>query len=216
MFFKGLKRNISLRKTLPSSPQVLGLTGSIGMGKSTLARQFRLLGIPVCDSDALVHRLLAKGGRAVAPVAQLFPETLKEEAIDRKALGSIVFFDARRMKELEAILHPTVQQEQQHFIARYRRRQKPLVVLDIPLLYETSAEKRCHAVTVVTAPFFLQRQRVLRRPGMTKSRFQEILAKQLPDNEKRKRADFVIHSGLGKAYSFRQVKLLVHSLLKAK
>lgn len=190
-------------------PLVIGLTGSIGMGKTTVAAMFRALGVPVHDSDAVVHRLLGKDGRAVAAVAREFPGAVKNGAIDRRALGNIVFADKRALTRLESILHPMVREHQQRFLADARRRGKPLVVLDIPLLFETGGERRCDLVVVASAPPFVQSSRVLRRPGMTAEKYARILAHQVPDTRKRRLADFVVPTGLGKAASLRAVKDVV-------
>ena len=192
---------------------VLGLTGSVGMGKSTAAAMFRRLGVPVHDSDAAVHRLLARHGAAVQAVATEFPGVLRPEGgIDRAALGARVFGDAAALKRLERILHRLVRRSQQRFLAASRAARRPLVVLDIPLLYETGGERRCDAVIVVSAPPFLQRARVMARPGMSEARFRAVLAKQMPDAEKRRRADYVVSSGLGRAVTFRRLKRLVAEL----
>ncbi|HVO01207.1 MAG TPA: dephospho-CoA kinase [Candidatus Cybelea sp.] len=180
---------------------VLGLTGSIGMGKSNAAATLKRMGVPVHDADRVVHRLMAKGGAAVAAVAAAFPGVVKDGAVDRAALGKIVFADSAALKRLEAILHPLVQREESQFLGAARRRHAKVAVLDIPLLYETRGEIRCDAVLVVTAPQFLQDQRVLRRPGMSRQRLKEIVMRQMPDAEKRKRADFVVQTGLGKRAS---------------
>lgn len=190
-------------------PLVIGLTGSIGMGKTTVANMFRSLGIPVHDSDAAVHRLLGKNGRAVAAVAREFPDAVKEGIVDRRALGNKVFADRRALTRLESILHPLVREHQRRFLAGARRRRKPLVVLDIPLLFETGAERRCDLVVVVSAPRFVQSARVLRRAGMTAEKFRRILAHQVSDVRKRRLADFVVPTGLGKAASLRAVKDVV-------
>jgi dephospho-CoA kinase len=193
---------------------ILGLTGSLGMGKSTAAGMFRRLGVPVHDSDAAVHRLLGRRGAAVAAVAAAFPGVTRADgAVDRPALGARVFGDGAALKRLERILHPLVRRSQQRFLAAARARRAPLVVLDVPLLFETGGERRCDAVAVVSAPAFLQRRRVLARPGMSEERFRSVLAKQMPDWEKRRRADFVLPSGLGRAVTFRRIKRLVAGLL---
>lgn len=188
-----------------SYPYIIGLTGSIGMGKTTIARMFARQGAAVCDSDGIVHRLLGAGGKAVEQVAKYFPDTLTAHGIDRKKLGKEVFSNAEKLKTLEMILHPLVQAEQEQFIRRMKRKGKKVIVLDIPLLFETGAEQRCHNVVVVSAPLFIQQQRVLSRPNMTREKFEQIVARQMPNNEKRKRADRVIDTGLGKARSFQQV-----------
>jgi dephospho-CoA kinase len=176
---------------------VLGLTGSIGMGKSTAARMFRRLNIPVHDADAAVHRLMGKGGHAVAAIQAAFPGTVVAGRVDRPALGAKVFGHPAELRRLESILHPLVQAEAQRFIRRQRARRRKMVVLDIPLLFETGGERRCDAVIVVSAPRFLQQARVLARPRMTAARLAEIEALQMPDRDKRRRADFVIETGLG-------------------
>lgn len=180
---------------------VLGLTGSIGMGKSTAASALRQMGVPVHDADASVHRLMNHSGAAVGFIEAAFPGTALEGAIDRKELGRRVFADDAELKRLESILHPMVREQERIFLRTAQARGHLVVVLDIPLLYETGGEKRCDAVIVVTAPKFLQYQRVLRRPGMSRQRLDEILSKQIPDAEKRARADFVVQTGLGKRAS---------------
>ena len=182
---------------------ILGLTGSIGMGKTTTARMLRRLGVPVHDSDAAVHRLLAAGGAAVPAVEAAFPGTVRDGAVDRAALGAIVFADPAALARLEALLHPLVTAGALDFLRHCARRRCPVAVLDIPLLYETGAERRCDRVLVVSAPALIQRQRVLRRPGMTPAKFAAILARQTPDAEKRRRADWLIPSGLGRGPALR-------------
>ena len=191
---------------------VVGLTGSIGMGKSTAAAMLRRLGLPVHDADAAVHRLMARGGAAVAAVATAFPGVEKDGAIDRGLLGARVLQDDAAMKRLEAILHPLVRAEARRFLAAQARQRRPLAVLDIPLLYETGGDRLCDAVIVVSAPPYIQRARVLRRPGMTEAKFQAILGRQMPDAEKRRRADFVVQTGLNKAHSLRQLAAIVRLL----
>jgi dephospho-CoA kinase len=188
---------------------ILGLTGSIGMGKSTAAAMLRRLGLPVHDADAAVHRLLGKGGKAVAAIEAAFPGVVEAGAVDRKKLGAAVFDDPPALRRLEAILHPLVREETQGFLRRQARRRAPLVVLDIPLLYETGAERRVDAVLVVTAPAHQQRQRVLRRPGMTEQRFAQVLSQQLPDAEKRRRADFLVNNGLSKGRTLKRLEGIV-------
>lgn len=188
---------------------VLGLTGGIGMGKSTAARIFRRMGVPVHDSDREVHRALAQGGAAVAAVARTFPEAKRDGWIDRAALGTRVFADSAALRRLEHILHPLVRQGEERFLKMLRARRAPLAVLDIPLLFETAAEERCDAVIVVTAPPFLQRARVLARPGMNAAIFAAILARQLPDPHRRRRAHFVVPTGLGRAVTFRYLRRIV-------
>ncbi|MGE0044366.1 MAG: dephospho-CoA kinase, partial [Hyphomonadaceae bacterium] len=168
---------------------LLGLTGSIGMGKSATAQMFREAGVPVYDADAAVHALYAKGGAAVAPIAEAFPSAVKDGAVDRGALSGLVLNDPEAMRGLESIVHPLVRQAQMQFLDRHRKAGAAIVVLDIPLLFEGGGERFLDAVAVVSAPAAVQRARVLARPGMTPEKFEAILAKQMPDAEKRKRAD---------------------------
>jgi dephospho-CoA kinase len=191
---------------------VIGLTGSIGMGKSTAAQMMRRLRLPVFDADAEVHRLMAKGGKAVLAIQAEFPEVVIDGAVDRKALGRVVFGRPDRLKALEAILHPLVRHAEQRFIATCVRRRARFAVLDIPLLFEAGRDVDCDVTIVVTAPAFLQRQRVLRRPGMTEERLRQILAHQMPDREKRQRADFVIETGLGKGPALSALKSVLRAL----
>jgi len=192
---------------------ILGLTGSIGMGKSTVADMFRRLGVPVHDADAEVHALLGPGGAAVAGVAQAFDGVVTgvgaSARVDRKALGAKVFDDAEALARLEAILHPMVREREGRFLRRVRRQGRKVAVLDVPLLFETGGETRCDATVVVSAPAFVQQARVLARPGMTRERLTQILARQTPDAEKRRRADFVVATGLGKATTLRAVAAIV-------
>lgn len=199
-----------------TGPVVLCLTGSIGMGKSETACMFRRLRVPVFDADAAVHRLLAKGGKAVNAVAKAFPGVENNGAIDRKALGAKVFDNPLALRKLESILHPLVREAEREFIRRARRRRAKLVVLDIPLLFETGGEERCDYVAVVSAPSFVQRYRVLRRPGMTEERFARVLDQQMPDGEKCRRADFVIRTGIGKAFALLQVKRIIRIISRKK
>jgi dephospho-CoA kinase len=192
---------------------VLGLTGSIAMGKSTAAAIFRSFGVPVCDADAIVHRLLEPGGTAVAPVEAAFPGSRTAEGgIDRKALGERVFGRSDRLARLEAILHPLVRRAEASFLARCCASGTRLAVLDIPLLFETGAERLVDAVAVVSAPEVVQTQRALRRPGMTPARLAAILANQLPDREKRRRADFIVPTGLGRRRSIEAIASILDRL----
>jgi dephospho-CoA kinase len=175
---------------------VLGLTGSIAMGKSTASSSFRAFGVPVFDADGAVHDLFRPGGAAVPPVLRAFPGCGDPSGgIDRILLGRAVFDDKAALARLEAIVHPLVRQAQRRFLARHAGEGRPLAVLDIPLLYETGGNRLMDAVAVVSAPAMLQRQRVLRRPGMTPERLEAILARQMPDARKRRLADFVIPTG---------------------
>lgn len=195
---------------------VLGLTGSIGTGKSTAAGMLADMGLPVFDADATVHRLIGPGGAAVGSIEKAFPGVAAgaegQQAVDRRALGARVFGDDAALKRLEGILHPLVRSREKRFIARARMFRLPIVVLDIPLLFETGGQRRCDAVIVVTAPHFLQRQRVLRRPGMTPERFEQVAGRQMPESEKRRRADFVVPTGLGFADTRRRLAAIVTSL----
>ena len=174
---------------------VLGLTGSIGMGKSTTARMFAEAGVPVHDSDEAVHRLYA--GKAAPLVEAAFPGTTDAGVVDRTKLGERVLGDASALRRLESIIHPLVRADADAFLARHRAAGAPLAVLDIPLLFETGGRNRVDKVVVVTAPAEVQRARVLARPGMSEEKLAAILAKQVPDAEKRRQADFVIDTGEG-------------------
>jgi dephospho-CoA kinase len=176
---------------------VVGLTGSIGMGKSNAVRALRFLGVPVYDADAEVHRLYAKGGAAVEPIARAFPGAVREGAVDRARLSEMLRADPAGVRRLEGIVHPLVRRIQDRFLRSQRLRRAPVAVLDIPLLFETGGEKRCDAVIVVSAPAYIQRQRVLRRPGMTDAKLDLLLGRQTPDALKRRRADFVVHTNRG-------------------
>ncbi len=194
---------------------VLGLTGSIGMGKSTAAAMLRRLGVPLFDADLSVHQLLAPSGAAVRAVSAAFSGVETQAGgIDRVLLGQRVFTDPAALRRLEAILHPMVAAEERRFLARSRARREPLAVLDIPLLFETGAERRCDYVLVVSAPALVQRQRVMRRPGMTEIRRNAILQKQMPDHQKRQRADFVVPTGVGRNLTLRRLKAIVRLLRK--
>jgi dephospho-CoA kinase len=189
---------------------VLGLTGSIAMGKSTAAHGFRCFGVPVFDADDAVHRLLASGGAAVAPVRAAFPGCADTEGgIDRTALARQVFGDPAALDRLEAIVHPLVRAAERRFLERCAAARCPLAVLDIPLLYETGGEHLVDAVAVVSAPAFLQAQRVLRRKSMSADRLAAIRRRQLPDGEKRGRADFVIPTGLDRRHSIQAIARII-------
>lgn len=172
---------------------VLGLTGSIGMGKSTAAKMFSDAGVPVHDSDEAVHRLYS--GKAAPLVEAAFPGTVRDGVVDRAALSGQVLGKPEALKKLEAIIHPLVRADADDFLARSRAAGAPLAVLDIPLLFETGGRERVDKVVVVSAPADVQRERVLARPGMTEQKFASILARQVPDAEKRSKADFVIDTG---------------------
>jgi dephospho-CoA kinase len=178
---------------------IVGLTGSIGMGKSTAAKMLRQMGVPVYDADAAVHALQAKGGAALPGIEAAFPGVVKDGVLDRQALGARVFGNKQALRKLESIVHPLVQQRQRAFLKRAALRREKLVVLDIPLLFEGMGERRVDATLVVSAPAFLQRRRVMARPGMTADRLDGILRQQVPDALKRRMASIVIPTGLGLA-----------------
>lgn len=188
----------------------IGLTGSIGMGKSTTAKMFAQEGVPVHDADATVHALYE--GRAVPLIEEAFPGTAVESRIDRNLLSPHVLGKPEAMKRLEAIVHPLVREEEQKFLDKARADGYPVVLLDIPLLFETGGENRVDVIVVVTADPEIQRQRVLERDGMTEERFKAILNKQMPDAEKRKRADFLIDTGLGIEAAKGSVRSILQTL----
>jgi len=197
---------------------VLGVTGSIGMGKSTVSNMFREMGIPVHDADAAVHQLLAAGGKGVAPVAAAFPAALTQDEngrdiIDRAALGKIVFADPALKKKLEDILHPMVRDDSESFRDEMEKAGHKIVIFDIPLLFETGGEKRVDAVLCVSAAAGVQKQRVMARPGMTEERFSHVLSQQMPDAEKRARADYVVTTDNGFEDTRAQLKAVLEKLL---
>lgn len=189
---------------------VIGLTGSVGMGKSATAKMFAEAGVPVHDADATVHRLYA--GEAVAAIEQAFPGVTQFGKIDRDRLAQRVINDSAALRRLEAIVHPLVRRDEERFLADARAQGARFALLDIPLLYETGGDKRVDVVVVVSAPFDMQRTRVLSRPGMTEERFATVLAKQLPDEEKRRRADFVVDTSQGFDSARTQVRGILHAL----
>lgn len=193
-----------------SRPRILGLTGSIAMGKSTVAGMLRDLGVPVFDADAAVHELQGPNGALLPAIEAAFPGTTGPQGVDRAKLGAAVFADREKLARLEAIVHPAVGAMRRDFMTSHA--DKPLVVFDIPLLYEKGHAEGLDAVAVVSAPAELQRQRVLARPGMTVEKFQQILALQVPDAEKRARADFVIDTGTTLAETRDQVIRIVATL----
>ena len=192
--------------------KVIGLTGGIVMGKSTASNTFRRLHVPVFDADAAVHAVQGRGGRAVGPIGAAFPGTVEAGRVDREALRQAVLGKPEAMRRLERIVHPLVRDAERRFMAAARRRAERLVVLDIPLLFETKGEGRCDLVVVVTAPAAVQRWRVLRRPGMTAERLRYILSRQMPDKEKRRRADVLVHSGQSRHMAQRTIRKLVREL----
>jgi dephospho-CoA kinase len=191
---------------------IVGLTGSIGMGKSTTSAMFQAEGVPVYDSDAAVHALYASGGAAVAPVDAAFPGVVVDGAIDRARLSAAVVGDPEALQKLEAIVHPLVGAHRIGFFEDAQAAGHDIVVLDVPLLYETGGDKKVHKVVVVSAPADVQRARVLARPEMTEAKFEAILARQTPDAEKRARADFVIDTGQGLDHAHQQVRRILAAL----
>jgi dephospho-CoA kinase len=187
---------------------VLGLTGSIGMGKSVTAEMFREMGVPVHDSDAVVHELYE--GEAIAAIADKFPQAVLDGVVDRQALGKLVIGEPQAMRELEEIVHPLVAEKRREFLDNAKKQDCPLVVLDIPLLFETGSENLCDKILAVTAPAEVQRERVLSRPGMTVDKFDWILASQIADAIKTEKADYVLDTSLG----FEHARLMVASIVQ--
>ncbi|MFO0994319.1 MAG: dephospho-CoA kinase [Hyphomicrobiales bacterium] len=192
--------------------KVIGLTGSIAMGKSETARLFAELGVPVFDSDAAVHVLYAKDGDAVAPLRKAFPQAVIDGAVDRKRLSEILTREPQRLGELEAVVHPLVRRAQEQFLAEHRAKGTAFVLLDIPLLFETQREKDVDIIVVVSAPADVQRERALARPGMTVEKLETILARQMPDAEKRRRADFIVDGARGLDHARAQVRHILDTL----
>jgi dephospho-CoA kinase len=190
----------------------VGLTGSIGMGKSTTAAMFAAEGVPVYDADAEVHALYAKGGAAVEPLEAAFPGVVVDGAVDRAKLSHYVVGKPDELKKLEAIVHPLVGESRIGFFQKAVAEGADIVILDIPLLFETGGEKRMDAVVVVSAPADLQRQRVMARPGMDEAKLDAILARQMADAEKRARAHFVIDTGQGLDHARAQVRDVLKQL----
>lgn len=191
---------------------VIGLTGSVAMGKSTTAQFFRDAGVPVHDADAVVHRLYE--GEAVAPIEAAFPGTAVDGRIDRGRLAARVLDDPQALKRLEAIVHPLVREAETAFLREAERRGEKVVVLDIPLLLETGGDRRVDAIVVVSAPGELQRARVLERPGMTPEKLDTLLARQMADAEKRQRADFVVDTSQGFAPARAQVRAILDAVAR--
>jgi dephospho-CoA kinase len=193
-------------------PFLVGLTGSIGMGKTETAKLFARLGIAVFDSDATVRSLYAPGGAGVAPVGVAFPGTVRDGQVDRRALAGELERDPSAFARLEAIVHPLVRQARSEFLAAAARRGDELAIIDIPLLFETGAQHEVDAVVVVSAPRHVQEQRVLARPGMTPEKLELLHARQMPDGEKRAKADFVIETDKGLEQAFVEVKRVAAEL----
>jgi dephospho-CoA kinase len=193
--------------------KILGLTGGIGMGKSTAAAAFRRARIPVFDADAAVHRLQARGGRAVRTIEAAFPGTVRDGAVDRVALRNAVLGNPSALARLERILHPMVEREERAFVARARRRGDRAVVLDIPLLFETGGDQRVDRVVVVSAPRSVQMHRIRSRRRMNADDIAAVIARQMPDAEKRRRADVVVRTGLSRRNSLKALSQLIREVL---
>jgi len=196
--------------------RILGLTGSIAMGKSTAAAMLRRMGVAVHDADAAVHALTQPGGAAIPHIIAAFPDIGAGHGINRKELSQRAFDDPAVLRKLEEILHPMVREATARFLKQQRARRAKLAVLDVPLLLETGAEKRCHAVAVVSAPRMVQLERVLSRPGMSLRKLEGIEARQMPDGEKRKRADFVIPTGRGRRATWVALKKAVRKMRRGR
>jgi dephospho-CoA kinase len=192
---------------------VVGLTGSIGMGKTATGKLFSKLGVPVCDADSIVHALYDKGGAAVEPIRAVFPDVVAEGRVDRVKLEESLTVEPEGFERLESIVHPLVRQAQQDFLDRSRKKEVTLAVLDIPLLFETGRDRDVDRTVVVSAPPEIQKERVMKRPGMTAEIFNALLARQLPDEEKRARADFVVDTSKTREHAFAQVRDIVAALM---
>ena len=193
---------------------ILGLTGGIGMGKSTAAAAFRRARIPVFDADAAVHRMQARGGRAIRAIAAAFPGTVRDGEVDRPALRQAVLGRPEALTRLEGILHPMVREEERAFVARARRRGSRVVVLDIPLLLETGGDQRVDRIVVVSAPRDVQMHRIRARRRMSDADIRSVIKRQMPDAEKRRRADVVIRTGLSRHESLKSLSRLIAEVLK--
>jgi dephospho-CoA kinase len=193
--------------------KIVGLTGGIGMGKSTAAAAFRRAHIPVFDADATVHKLQAPGGRALPPIAAAFPGTVRDNRLDRAALRAAVLGKPDALTRLERIVHPLVRAEETAFLARARRAGSRAAVLDIPLLFETDGGRRADLIVVVSAPRAIQIDRVRRRRGMNATDVAAVIARQMPDAEKRRRADVVVRTGLSRHHAQRRLRRLIRELL---
>lgn len=198
-----------MKKNTKKKMLIIGLTGGIGMGKSTAAKILNGFGLPIYNADKAIHTLLSKSGKAVKPVAKIFPQALQRGAINRKIVGRSVFHEPAKLKQLEKILHPMVQEVECAFITQAIKTKVAAVVLEIPLLFETGAQKRCDMVICVTAPKSIQKARVLGRMHMTEARFTAILKRQMPDAKKRKMADYIVHTGKGYADTKQQLKIIL-------
>ena len=193
--------------------KIIGLTGGIGMGKSTAAAAFRRARIPVFDADATVHKLQAPGGRALPAIAAAFPGTVRDDRLDRAALRAAVLGKPEALTRLEHIVHPLVRAEERAFLARARRAGSRAAVLDIPLLFETDGGRRADLIVVVSAPRSIQVHRVRKRRGMNAADVAAVIARQMPDAEKRRRADVVVHTGLSRHHAQRRIRRLIREKL---
>jgi len=191
---------------------IIGLTGSIGMGKSTTADMFRAEGCPVFDADATVHRLYAKGGAAVPIIRAVFPDAIENGAVNRQTLGRHMRADPLQLEVLESFIHPLVGKERRAFFDHAEKAGQDIVVLDIPLLFETGAHEKVDKIVVVTAPAHIQKERVMARPGMNEDLFNTLLARQIPDSIKRQKADFLIFTDKGFDFAKEQVKNILKEL----
>lgn len=191
---------------------VIGLTGSIGMGKSRVASMLRWLGVPTHDSDKAVHDALQPDGSGFAQVASMFPSVVENGMIDRKKLGAIVFNDPAALKQLESVLHPAAVRSQEIFIQAQKEKGKKAVVLEIPLLFETGADQRVNYTICVSAPYDVQKARVMKRPNMSEEKFNKILSSQMPDEQKRQRSDFVVDTGSGYLKTFCEVRKVLKTI----
>jgi dephospho-CoA kinase len=197
-----------------SKPYVIGLTGSLAMGKSETAKLFAAEGVAVHDADAVIHKLYGKGGAAVAPLAQLFPEAVKDGAVDRAALSALVAGNPAALAKLEALVHPLAAAARDAFLQAAASNNTPIVLLDIPLLFETGAEAGLDALVVASAPQTAQRARALQRPGMTAEKFESLLARQMPDVEKRARAHYVVVTDQGLDHARQQVRMILSDIAR--
>ena len=193
---------------------VVGLTGSIAMGKSQTASMFEELGIPVFDSDSAVHRLYAEGGEAIPEIGRLFPQAVSNGTVDRQILSKCVLGSAELLRQLEQIVHPLVRKHQRQFIDRCAQGGHPIAVLDIPLLLESEHQPDVDRIVVVSVPADMQRERALARPGMTEEKLDLILSRQMPDSQKRVLADFVVDTSMGLDHARAQVGEIVETLRK--
>ncbi len=191
---------------------IIGLTGSIAMGKTETAKMFKRLNVPVYNADEVVHDLYARGGKAVKPISALYPDVIVNAEVNREKLSAKILNDPHVVDEIEKIVHPMVRQKQNEFIAATKKTGAPLIILDIPLLFEKGGETRVDKTVVVTAPADIQRQRALERPGMSPEKLEMILSKQMPDEEKRAKADYIVETDKGLEHAFQQVDRIVKEL----